>query len=421
MIEDWGFPSNAGRYNSGAGWQADTVNYFTYRGTQKFTAMYTTPYGHTGLGGAFDDGRTWDGVYPFLINGTPGAITTGGTTVTLNSPFWQRIDYLFTQAAAHGVTIYLNLGMNLTLSGIYSSASDAQIQAIGQAIATRYASQPNLIWMIGDDFGPPSWETQMTDFLTGVRAAGDTRPIAIENFQESTSLRSLDGTTAMTWGINNANFNWFYGFEPTYFGIEYCYTEAANFSVPQLPALAGDTGWGADGTNDRVMRKQMWWALSSGARGFGCLGTTWNWPSGSETDLASPPGTFVTPQMGTIRTLFESFTGWQNLVPDTASAFITAGRGTRWTYNGSPTQTQLDNDTYVTGSITASGNLAVIYMSHASTITVNTSLLAAGYSVTWYDPASGAATGGTPGSTYNSGSMGSNSAGDPDWALVLHH
>jgi len=417
MIEDWGFPANAGRYNGGAGVDADINNYTSVRGGQKFTAMYTSPYGNTELGGAYDDGRTWDGIYPFQVNGTPGEITSSGQTVTLNDPFWQRIDYLLTQLAANGITMFMSLGMNMTFAGIYASAGAAQCTAIAAALAARYASQPNIIWMVGDDSPPGAWDTLETAFLTGLRNAGDTRPISIEMYQESTSLRSLDGTTAMTWGIDNAQFNWYYGFEPTYFGVEYCYTEAADFSVPQLPALAGDTGWAADGTDDTLLVTQMWWALSSGARGFGCLGNTWNWPSNSESLLTGV--VFIDTYMQTIRALFESFTNWHNLVPDTASAFITAGRGTRWTYNGSPTEGDLTADSYVTGSITAAGDLAVIYFSHHATITIDQSKLTGGYTATWYDPASGAATSTATGSTYNSTAQGTNSAGDPSWVLVL--
>jgi hypothetical protein len=62
----------------------------------------------------------------------------------------------------------------------------------------------------------------------------------------------------------------------------------------------------------------------------------------------------------------------------------------------------------------------VIYSGKALNITIDQSKMAAGYTVTWIDPVTGATFAGTPGSTYNSTTArGNNSAGDPDWVLVL--
>jgi hypothetical protein len=89
---------------------------------------------------------------------------------------------------------------------------------------------------------------------------------------------------------------------------------------------------------------------------------------------------------------------------------VSGGSGTAYTGT---------SDAYVTASRTPTGSLAVIYMSHASSITVDQTRMAAGYGAKWYDPASGAVQSATPGTTYNSAPLGNNSAGDPDWVLVL--
>jgi len=61
----------------------------------------------------------------------------------------------------------------------------------------------------------------------------------------------------------------------------------------------------------------------------------------------------------------------------------------------------------------------VLYLPAHTTVTINQSLLAPGYTATWIDPVSGAKTSAATGATYNSTAKGTNSQGDPDWVLVF--
>jgi hypothetical protein len=63
--------------------------------------------------------------------------------------------------------------------------------------------------------------------------------------------------------------------------------------------------------------------------------------------------------------------------------------------------------------------LAVIYCAQAFSITIDQSVMAPGYAAYWVDPASGAKSPATAGSAYSSSDPGNNSAGYPDWVLVL--
>ena len=83
-------------------------------------------------------------------------------------------------------------------------------------------------------------------------------------------------------------------------------------------------------------RKSYWWALSSGSRGF-MYGQEplcrWN-ANALSSGLAGPSPGSQYMQPGAIKTIldtFASFPGWHLLVPDTSSALVTAGRGTRST------------------------------------------------------------------------------------------
>ena len=122
-------------------------------------------------------------------------------------------------------------------------------------------------------------------------------------------------------------------------------------------------------------------------------------------------------------------TDWDLLAPDTSSQLVTSGRGTHASGNQDFYSYQ-DTDNYVTASRTPNGNLAVIFLSKAHTITVDTSKLLAGYVARWMDPLTGTQYAATPTSThgsiatYNSagvqGGKGvNNSTGDADWVLVF--
>ena len=87
------------------------------------------------FGGPSNNGSTWDGVLPF-VGGNPGS---------LNETMWVRHDYALTQAAAHGITVYLNVATQYDFDvGCLNGKSTAQLTAYGTALANRYHSTPNL-------------------------------------------------------------------------------------------------------------------------------------------------------------------------------------------------------------------------------------------------------------------------------------
>ncbi|GAB7007074.1 hypothetical protein JCM18899A_45470 [Nocardioides sp. AN3] len=146
----------------------------------------------------------------------------------------------------------------------------------------------------------------------------------------------------------------------------------------------------------------------------------WQWGSGAQDQIASAP--FYNTQVPAITSYWRALPSWQRLIADTASDLVTAGRGTHIApivSGGSGKYLLNDSDRYVTASRTPDGTLAVIYMSHPSTITIDESMMVPGYRATWVDPASGATRAATPGPTYSSASQGSNSVHDADWVLVL--
>jgi hypothetical protein len=419
----WGLPGNAGRWSSG-NWQGDFDTYVSTRAGQGFSVIYTKPMGTTQNGGINDDGRVFDGLFPFQ-GGTLANPSTG-----LTAAYWARIDYFLNSALAQGLTVFLNAigyDSDFETSGPLAGKSSTEFGSYGSQLGARYASQPNLIWMVADDYFGGATDTKISAFLTGLRAAGANQPISIENFPETTSRQDTSSGSATAWGASNAQFNWSYSYNVTYFGIEKAYAEAS-----PIPVITGD-GYFYQGSSsyaggsgafayDRAIRQDAWHAISSGARGI-IHGdeATWQWQSTAQ--AAAAANWYQVHNAGNIRALMESLPSWHLLLPDASSVLVTAGRGTHatgFTSGGGGGQYEVAfTDSYVTASRTPSGDLAVIYLSHATSITIDQSKMTAGYAAFWVDPITGVKTGTSSGTTYNSAIPGSNSQGDPDWVLVL--
>jgi hypothetical protein len=416
--EDWGLLANGGAWNSGD-YQTTYDNYFSQRQAQGYTAVEVSMFSYPGSGQVFPftDGRDWDGVWPFTSTSNPSS--------GLNSTFWTRRDYFLNSALNAGITVFVNAGTPLLSWGagdMCATWTTQQWTDYGTAMAGRYAAQPNLIWMLGDDYFN-NLDTQLSAWLTALRAGGDTHLVGFQSYQETTGRTDIPGGTAIAWGSSNAQLDCVYTYNFTYPGIEVAYTGTPESShVPVVWMDGFFLNSGTTGITDlNLVRRMVWWAISSGSRGWQVGdNTVWPWDSGAAAQITS--NQWYTSQAPAIASLYGGLPGWHLLVPDTSSALVTAGRGTHGTAiisGGGGTPYASNTDAYVTASKTPDGSLAVIYMSHASSITINQSLMTPGYGAYWVDPASGAKTATTAGSSYNSAGLGTNSVGDADWALVL--
>lgn len=426
----WALMGNAGRWNSG-NWQADFDTLCANRAAQGFTVLYGKPIGTTQSGNLDNGGKTFDGLYPFQ-GGTPSTGVSGANPSTgLTAAFWARIDYFLNSALANGITVFFNaIGYDSDFSsgpGPLFGKSTTEFTAYGTALGTRYASQPNLVWHLADDYFGEN-DSLITAFMSGVRGAGDTHLVSIENMPESTSRQTLDSTpVTCTWGAANAQYNFTYSYNQEYYGVEQAYAETSPITVIQGDGYFYQGGSTYFSTDDRGFRQAAWWALASGARGkVHGSESIWQWPSTAL--AASSTDWWYANNALNIRTVVEGLANWQLLLPDTSSALVTAGRGTRASAfasgGGGGQYEPAFTSSYVAASLTAAGDLALLYLPNHTTITVNDTLLTAGYTSTWVDPITGATSTATPGGsagarTFSSTAKGSNSQSDPDWVLVL--
>lgn len=420
----WFMLINAGRW--GGTYQTDIDGYMAARAAQGYTAVETCAYSnddgsHTMV---YGDSRDWDGTWPFNSTTDPSS--------GLNETFWVRRDYLFASGAAHGITPVLSMCSLVGTSALLNPCwgwTNQQWSDYGTALANRYKTVPNVLWIYGDEVNTAN-DTGVGVMLTALRAAGDTHLFSIQNGYPTTSRQSVpDGGIPNSYiGPSWAQYNWCYDYCQSYNTVIPAHQESTGTGFTgTIPCIWADgyyldTGTTGGITNRHLERLNWWWALSSGA--CGCTtgdGNVFQWNAASLAYISNTSnptvGNFYVSQVPAIVNAFSSLTNWQHLYPDVTSALVTSGRNTFATA-GNYYYTD-NSDTYVTAAKTPDGSLAVIYMSHPGTITINQSQMAAGYGAYWLDPANGAKTTVTAGTTYNSTTQGTNSEGDSDWVLVL--
>lgn len=417
----WAICANAGRYNSG-NYQSTYDTYFSQRAAQGYTAAEVSfmSTGDPNDNFPYSTGQDWDAAWPFNGSNDP--------TTTPNSTFWARRDYMFTSAAANGITVVPNFP-GVGPSSPCASWTNAQWTAYGTFLGNRYKTQPNIIWIAGDGtFG--AYTAGLAYWLTALRATGDTHIVTYQNGDETSSRVGFGsdnaGADPETFDIY-AQMDWVYTYNTSYQGVIAAITqEPSGSDVVQgrIPVVWGDgdyIGASTSGGQTDVHLEQnlIWWAMSSGACGFSTGDNaiiTWD---GSSPGLVTSTS-FYSATMPAITGYLSSLPGWWKLRPDTASALVTAGRNSQTaaiSTSGSPYISNADD--YVTAAYAADGSLAVIYCAAHFSITINQAKMAAGYTATWVDPATCATTTATPGSTYNSTPLGNNSTGFADWVLVL--
>jgi hypothetical protein len=301
-----------------------------------------------------------------------------------------------------------------------------QATTYGTALAARYATAPNIVWLYGNDYDDTAGFNGILDnVLAALVAGGANQMVVIEHTTEGDSRFLFSANTVQNWGTANSEFNWVYSYCGSYPGVQYGYGESS-----PLPVMYCDGAYDLDQaiaqSGRDYFRNMCWWALTSGSRGYIYGRQNIYAFDTALTHLAD--NQFDNADLGAITGIFRGFTGWHQLVPDTASAFVTAGRGTALGFAPSGTGIQYTGlsggfggaviNTYRTASITPDGTLAMVYLPDATaSVTVNTAMLALGWVAKWVDPLTGTRTAAGTGPAYSH--PGTNSAGAADWVLAF--
>jgi hypothetical protein len=351
-----------------------------------------------------------------LLDGTlPFTNTIAGVYYDLTTPnpaYFSYVDQMVNLCASKGIQVMLDpIETGGWLPTMLANGM-ANCRAYGQYLGNRYKNFPNIIWCNGNDF--QNWSSPFNDAVVLAVASGikdyDTNHLQTVELGYYLSSSLDDANWAPLIGLNAA-----YTYSPTYGEVLHAYNQSdtiptfmieANYEYEQNPYT--------DGGSTRILRMQEYWTMLSGATGQ-LYGNHYavGFPSGWQNNLDSPGVT----QLKYMANLFGS-RPWYKLVPDQNHVFVTGG------YGQFITGGLIDGNNYVTSAVTHDGLLGMAYLPQGGIVTVAMTKFRNTVTARWFDPSANTFTtiAGSPFSntgTQDFTSPGSNSAGDPDWVLLL--
>lgn len=402
--------------------------YFSTRQSQGFNATLMSAIGTTFTGGPSDDGDTFDGINPF---------TSLWRCDLPNETYWARVDAILSLAESYGFTVLLYACDTFGAQDrIRAATNQAQRIAYGAFLATRYGSRPNVMWAFGGDFdnNGPNWSNNnpiLDDILTGIRNITPNAPVTLQltGFPQSNSFDNSFWDNSS--GAAKLQYDFVYSYNPTYDSALLAWQHTWAQSPTTRPVLFGEGNYENENnkpatpfTTNETLRRQMLWAITSGAFGtyYGATAvwefrkTDFTWAQ-SMTDGAFPAQ--AQKLVNRIKAL-----PWHKLAPDLTSQLVTAGRGTYVTGGGNGATSGTDTDpldnNYVTAALATDGSLAMVYVPAGGSITVDTSKVPGYTAAYWVDPTNADS---TTTATFSSGVTTppgtAHGDGSHDWLLVM--
>lgn len=382
--------------------ESEVKTYFGDRDARGVNAVLVSLLGAEANGAPDDDGSTYDGIRPFIDD----------DVTQWNDLYWQRAREYVEVAADHGITVLLYPVDSWVLDSSLVPTDVDTCSEYGRMVAEHFADAPNIVWMAGGDYLPGGDRHEGTEVdhcvdavLEGIRSTGDERLFSMQ----MGAGQPMTSTDDPYWR-SRVDWNFVYTYSPTYRVVA-----RAHRSQPPIPAIFGEGNYerennqGNQPTTAETLRRQVAWALTSGAAGDFYGSDDWEFVDGWQGRLDAPGLADV----GHVRDVFERLSWWE-LVPDDGD-FLTGGRGEPITQDDRTTDV-LDSD-LATAAVAKDGSVAVVYVPTSRTITIDDSVLAPGVRASWVDPSTGQEISTPVGASYRT--PGENADGDEDWLLVL--
>ena len=106
--------------------------------------MIISALGASDNGGPHDDGRTVDGIRPFV----------NGNVTMLEPTYWDRLHSYIALARNAGITVLLYPIDSWVIGHSFIPKNVEQCEQYGKALALRFSDLPNIVWMSGGDYIP---------------------------------------------------------------------------------------------------------------------------------------------------------------------------------------------------------------------------------------------------------------------------
>jgi hypothetical protein len=385
--------------------------------------------------GANLNGKTDDGDAPFTATLSNPTSCDNGPCYDVTKPnpaYFNHVDQVVNIAAAHGMVVFLDMMENDSYLQLYEYNGATAMTAYAQYLVDRYKSFPNIVWMTGNDFqtygssattqaadGSSSTDNQLAQAIMSTVASNDTT--AHPHLQTTELNYNISGSFDDSLLAPYTTLASAYTYYPSYYEV----LQEYNSGVKTAPVYLIESYYEGytygnltpQSANNLMLRKIPYWTVLAGGLGGYFYGSIWytfptNWQNLIDTTAVA--------QIGYWKSFFTSLPSWYNLVPDQSHAIVTAGYGTP-TGNGNG---NIQSDNYVTTAATPDGKLVVSYLPAGGTLTVNMAKLSGTVNAQWFDPTNGIYTPVSGSPFINTGTQtftpaGNNSAGSPDWVLVL--
>ena len=371
----------------------DAGTFFAARQAQGFNTCWINLLcsGYTGGRG---NGSTYDGIVPF---------TGGGYYFSNpNEPYFARVDAIVQIATDHGFLVVLDPVEFRDFGDAAIVNGTSVCNTYGQYLGERYSAFDNVAWMHGNDYTSNYWSTYdayLTKVSEGIRTAAPNMLQTIELDQDDSSLDNASWVSLIDY-----NCAYPYHTNPFYHELWDDYTRS-----PHLPNVMVESYYEGEGANARDIRRQAYWTLCCGVTGY-YYGNAYEWtiPTGWQNHLTSPDALGADHMRHYAD--FIADIAWHTLVPDSSHTLLTANYGT-----------DDGGDNYCLAAKSADGTLGLVFITFATNVTTNLNQMAGAVTAQWYDPTNGTYSSAGSGLTgsHQFTHPGNNSAGAPDWALLL--
>jgi hypothetical protein len=349
--------------------------------------------------------RTCAGLEPFLKT---------GDFATPNPKYFDFAHEVSQWASARGICVWLcaaYLGWNGGDEGFFQeikAGGQDKLKTYGEFLGERFKDLPNIIWVLGGDYAvPKEHHWTITDLAAAIRTGGAKQLMTIHGGQQS----AVDVVGDQDW----IDISTTYSYEKELFRV---YRKDYERKKERPFVLIEAIYENEHGSTPEQIRRQAYWAMTSGACGqFFGNNPTWHF---------NGPGLFPAPRgwradldgtgsrdMSRLRSAFIQ-RDWQRLVPDFKNALVVRGVG--------------EGVATITAAATPDGKLAMVYVPatgrEGRDFTVDLGRLSGPVTSLWFNPTNGetkplANTALANRGTHQFQTPGDNGTKTNDWLLVL--
>ena len=390
---------------------AEVTTYLTDRANRGFNAIWMAAVDN---GFSSNPPRNFNGNSPF----------NGADFTNEDASYWANLDSVISEAQTLGITVFLNpfFPGSGSESGYLNSvlaSSDTTMSAYGTFLGQRYASHPNIVWLLGGDSLPSTsgLYQKLNVVGTAIAAADPNHLITIEACEQcaTNGYDSVQAYQAQSLAVPSwLTLNWAYPqLTTTVAAAQNVYNQS-----PFLPPLCGENYYELEHSlTESNVRFEQYSEILAGcyAGRISGNGAIWsfNSPNGSSCcSGGSPTWQSQLSSSGSVSQeyqgrLFRSREHWL-LAPDINHTVVTAGYGSGLTMT--------------TAARTSDGQTIIAYLpdGNAKAKTINMSSIVSSSSTAaawWYAPLTGTAT--LIGTFPNGGSQSFLAPDGNDWVLVI--